>query len=546
MLRQISVRNFALIENAQLEIKNGFTVITGETGSGKSILLGALKLILGERADYSVIRDQEKKTIVEAVFELSEANYSDFFLENDLDFEEDTFIRREINSNGKSRAFINDTPVQLAVLKDLTERLVHIHSQHHTLALKDKNFQRSILDTIAENQKLLLEVKKHYEAIKKRTKEIESLEENRAKIALEHEFNTFQIEELSKLDLTSLNYEAIEKEVERGEQFEEIQEAFKMLSYTINNEMGVADTLQKMTLQVKAKDKKVEELMERIKSTLIELKDIGDVAEDELSEMIYEPEEMHINLSRLDAFNSALRKHNLRTQEELLNLLVDLQQEVGESGDIDESIRLKKAELEEITKKAMTLSATITEKRKKVAEKIERESALLLEQLKLEGASIKFDFKETSLSEFGCDEIVLYFSPNKGMPPQAIEKAASGGELSRLMLVVQFLLSQKQKLPTVIFDEIDTGVSGEVAQKIGEHLKNMGTHTQLMAITHLPQVASKGQHHILVEKYEEGKMTKTSFKNLDSQERIKEIAKLMSGSTINEAALLNAKKLMDE
>lgn len=546
MLRQISVKNFALIENAQMVINDGFTVITGETGSGKSILLGALKLILGERADYSVIRNPDKKTIVEAVFNLSNKDYADFFVENDIDFEVETYIRRDINAAGKSRAFINDTPVQLSVLKKLAERLVHIHSQHHTLALKNKNFQRSILDTIAENQTLLFEMKKHYESIKLLTKEIENLEENRAKIALEHEFNTFQIEELSKLDLTAIDYEEVEKEVERGEQFEEIQEAFQRISFSIHSEGGVVEILQKIIFLTKAKDKKVEELLTRIKSSIIELKDIADVADDELTEMIYEPEEMHVNIARLDAFNSALRKHSLRTQEELLNLYTDLQKKVDESGDIEESIQNKKNQLENITKEAHVLANKISTNRKEVAQKIEKECAQLLNQLKLEGAKIAFDFKEAQLTEYGSDDISLLFSPNKGMPPQVIEKSASGGELSRLMLVIQFLLSQKQKLPTVIFDEIDTGVSGEVAQKIGEHLKSMGEHMQLMAITHLPQVASKGEHHILVEKNDTGKVTKTSFKNLDHQERIIEIAKLMSGSTVNEAALLNAKKLMNE
>src|SRR5690554_2818920 len=243
MLNRLTVNNFALIENAQLELNNGFTVITGETGSGKSILLGALKLILGERADYAVIRDREKKTIVEAVFTITGDSFSRFFKINDLDLESETIIRREINSNGKSRAFINDTPVQLSVLKDLSEKLIHIHSQHHTLELRNKSFQRSILDVISNNEKLLISLKELYSNAKKLAKEIKTLEENRSQITLEQEFNTFQLEELTKLQLNTLDYKSIEEEVERGEQFEEVKAAYQLIAYTINSDEGVLNAL---------------------------------------------------------------------------------------------------------------------------------------------------------------------------------------------------------------------------------------------------------------------------------------------------------------
>lgn len=547
MLNRLSVKNFALIENAQLDLKSGFTVITGETGSGKSILLGALKLILGERADYSVIRDEEKKTIVEAVFNIDEKTHADFFKLNDLDLESETIIRREIHAKGKSRAFINDTPVQLNVLKELTQGLIHIHSQHHTLALKDTAFQRSILDVIAENNATLSNLKTVYGTARKLKREIKRLEESKSKLELEYEFNTFQLEELLKLNLTQLDYESIEMEVERGEQFEEIKSAYQLISHLVNDdEEGVITILSKLTKNANVSDPKVQELIERIQSVKLELNDIVAIAEDDLSDMALEPETLNNYINKLDAYNSAMRKHNLNSQEELLALFNSLSKEVEDSGQIEERIEEMNSELQEVNEKALKYAETLSISRKKVAKKLEKQVAELLNQLKLVGATIRFDFETVELGEFGTDDISLYFAPNKGMTPQVIEKSASGGELSRLMLVIQYLLSQKQQLPTVIFDEIDTGVSGEVAQKIGDHLKKMGETMQLMAITHLPQVASKGTDHILVRKVDDKGSTKTYLSRLDNEQRVEEIAKLMSGSKVNEAALMNAKNLMNE
>ncbi|RFC54899.1 DNA repair protein RecN [Brumimicrobium aurantiacum] len=547
MLKRLSVKNFALIENAQLELNKGFTVITGETGSGKSILLGALKLILGERADYTVIRDETKKTIVEAIFVIDDKLYADFFKTNDLDVESETIIRREINAKGKSRAFINDTPVQLNVLKSLASRLIHIHSQHHTLSLKDTQFQMSILDVLGDNQKSLKSLKSVFNERKALIKEIKRLEENKSKIELEHDFNSFQLEELSKLNLTSVDYEKIEQEVERGEQFEEIKSAYQSISHLVNNDdEGVISILNRLVKSANVNDTKVQSLIERIQSVKLELDDIAANAEDDLSEMTLAPETLNEYIHQMDAFNSALRKHNLNTQSELLELYESLSKEVEDSGQIDERIIELNQELTEVNKKALQFADKLSTSRKKVAKKLEKEVAELLNQLKLEGATIRFDLNTVELNELGTDSVALYFAPNKGMTPKVIEKSASGGELSRLMLVIQYLLSEKQQLPTVIFDEIDTGVSGEVAQKIGDHLKRMGERMQLLAITHLPQVASKGSDHILVEKNDEHGITKTYLRRLTEEDRVEEIAKLMSGSKINEAALMNAKNLMNE
>lgn len=546
MLKKLTVNNFALIQNAIIEFENGFTVITGETGSGKSILLGALKLILGERADYSVIRNESSKTVVEVVFDIQNTGLRSFFDENDLDFWEETIIRREINIKGKSRAFINDTPVQLNLLKSLTEHLIHIHSQHHTLDLKNKSYQLNILDTIAENSSYLKELKLKYDTLIDKRKKLDSLKAKRSQIQLESEFNQFQLEELQKLNLDTKDYASMEQEVRRGEEFEEVKSGYQLISDILNSDEGVVSKLNTLKKNIQVKDERLNELIERISTSIIELDDIASVAEDDLSDLEFNPGALDQLILELDKFNAALRKHQFTTQEELIVLRDKLASEVSESVNIDDNILDLENEVERLLSEAQEIASGVSMRRKNVLPKLESEIKEYLSKLKIDDAFIKFELKNTELSTKGIDEVELYFSPNKGLSPQLIEKAASGGELSRLMLVLQYLLSQKKHLPTVIFDEIDTGVSGEVAQKIGDHLKEMGTHMQLLAITHLPQVASRGTNHIRVEKKTEEGSTKTILNVLNNNDRVEEIAKLMSGSEINQAAIENAKNLMSE
>lgn len=546
MLRKISVNNFALIKALRLELEDGFSVITGETGSGKSILLGALHLILGERADYSVIRDTEKKTIVEAEFVLLSPTYLSFFEANDLDFEENTIIRREIAAKGKSRAFINDTPVQLSVLKNLTQQLVHIHSQHHTLAIKDKNFQLSILDTMAGNEALLKKYRSDFTIYLEGNKVLDQLKERLNNLQLELEFNQFQLKELMDLQLENEDYKALQKAVERGEKFEEIQAAYSQIIKQLDSENGIEVQLQHLISETKVNDKKIVSLVDRLRSVLIELKDIREEAEDEASEMHIASEDLTINIQKLDEFNSALQKHRVQNQAELRSVFHRLQNEVENVDGLDIAIAQKEKAQKNKYQELIQIASKLTERRQKSAKNVEHKVIQLLQELKLEGATIQFTFSEKTLGKDGKDEISLLFAPNKGIVSKSIEKSASGGELSRLMLVFQYLLSQKKQLPTIIFDEIDTGVSGEVAQKIGQLLKGMGENMQLMAITHLPQVAGKGEHHFLVKKKLEKGVSQSEIYPLNQEERITEIAKLMSGSTINEAAILNAKNLMNE
>lgn len=545
MLKRLAIQNFALIENIELTFENGFTVFTGETGSGKSILLGALRLILGERADYGVIRDKEKKTVVEATFSIEKLKLKPFFDANDLDYIDDTIIRREIHAQGKSRAFINDTPVQLNVLKDFTTLLIHIHSQHHTLNLKDKSFQLSLLDTLIDTTDLRKSVSSAFKEWKAAEKLLIAFREEIALALRENDFNNFQLEELMRLQLELNDFAQIEEDVNRGEQAEEIKQTYGRIFSAIHEESGLLDVLMPLAKLNTYGDTKLEELLARLNSIKIELQDIAMSAEDGLEGLDISQEELQRQINLLDAYNSVVRKHAALSQQELIDLQHKLSESVSQVQHADEEFAARSEKVKalqlQFEKKALELSQL----RKKGAKNVEFTIIDYLGQLKLNDAVISFQLENTSPSENGIDAISLLFSANKGMPPQPIEKIASGGELSRLMLVLQHLMSTKQQLPTVIFDEIDTGVSGEVAQRIGDLLKSMGGNMQLMAITHLPQVAGKGMHHIKVMKNTtvNGK-TVTELTALHNDQRVEEIARLMSGAEINSAALENARNLM--
>ncbi|MGM0478952.1 MAG: DNA repair protein RecN [Bacteroidota bacterium] len=546
MLKQLKVKNFALIENAAIEFENGFTVITGETGSGKSILLGALHLILGERADYSVIRDRDQKTIVEGEFILPKDRLKALFEQYDLDYEEQTFIRREINAKGKSRAFVNDTPVQLAVLKDIAAALIHIHSQHHTLELKNADFQRELLDFYGQLNERTQRFRKAFSAWKKQVKRLEALKEKQSSLTLNEEFNAFQLEELYSLELSTKDYDRIEEELQRAEEFEDIKKGLDMITGLVNEEGGVTDQLHHINKAVNVKDQRINELLQRIASVRIELDDIAATAADERLSLDGEPGSIETLAQELDAYNNALKKHARQSQEGLLQLQNELENEANATEDLDTEIEALTNEVVQKENELRKEAELLSEQRQKAAKKIEKEVALELAALKLPKAQIHFTFERGSLTEFGQDKIALLFQPNQGVEAKKVEKSASGGELSRLMLVIQYLLSSKRALPTVIFDEIDSGVSGEVANKIGHHLSKMGSNMQLLAITHLPQVASKGSAHIKLFKTEVKGKTQTYLNKLDEEERVEEIAQLMSGEKINAAALENARNLLKE
>ncbi len=549
MLITLNIQNFALIEEAQLNFQSGFTVITGETGSGKSILLGALNLILGERADYGVIRDKAAKTFVEATFKIKGFGLEDFFNLNDLDFADETVIRREITALGKSRAFVNDTPVQLNVLKELSEKLVHIHSQHHTLELKNPQFQLDLLDVLADNTVLRQTFKKTFLDWKKINQTLVQKRAIFAKLLQDADYNRFQWEELNQLNLDAEDYESLENELASFEKMEDLKAAFASTNFLISEENGISDRLSilKSNLEkVQHLNPALKSLSERVVASLIELRDIAEEAELQLENLESNPQRQIELTEKIDVYNRALRKHQVNNQTELLEIFKTLSEAQSSTDELESEIEQLAKQAGKLDAEVQKLASELHKNRVENAPKVSKQLIAVLDELKLVDTKIIFDLSvATKMDENGNSSLTLLFSPNLGIAPKPIEKAASGGELSRFMLALQLLLSAKKQLPTLLFDEIDTGVSGEVAQKIGVVLQKMGAQMQVMAITHLPQVAGKGMNHWKVQKVNTKGSTLTEVIELNQNQRIEEIARLMSGENINEAALQNAKALMN-
>ncbi|MBI1836760.1 MAG: DNA repair protein RecN [Flavobacteriia bacterium] len=548
MLSNLRIQNFALIDQVAIDFNAGFTVLTGETGSGKSILLGALNLILGERADYTVIGPNGDKSIVEAEFELKNFHLNSFFEENDIDNFDTTIIRREITKQGRSRAFVNDTPVPLNILKELTEKLIHIHSQHHTIELKSAYFQTELLDTLSALQKEKGLYQKQYISWVEKTKLLTILKDNLSKSIQIADYNRFQLDEIEELNLDKKSYSEIEKELNVIENIDEIKTVLENIHLTIDDEEGIIQKLNKLknhSERIKGKDSLVDELTNRINSIIIDLKDISNDAESHKEGIEYNPFKINELTLMLDKYNRVLKKHGLKTQTELINYSNSISIELESTVSLQNQINNLQLEIELNQNELFLLAKEMHSQRIANSIPIAKEIEKLLEELKMPSTQFIFQVLERKdLNLNGISEVSILFSPNIGIEPIAIDKAASGGELSRLMLALQNLISKKKQLPSIIFDEIDTGVSGDVAQKMGALLKNMGANLQLIAISHLPQVAGKAQNHYKVEKAILNNSMKSTVRKLNENERIEEIARLMSGEEINEAALLNAKALM--
>lgn len=548
MLKHLTVRNFALIEAATIDFENGYTAITGETGSGKSILLGALNLILGERADYSVIRNQNEKTIVEGRFMISPA-MKEWFDQEDIDWEEETFIRREITAQGKSRAFINDTPVQLAQLKALTEQLVYIHSQHETLELKSAHFQFDLLDAFGDSLDLAKAVQQAFRSLKNLEKERDHILRSQANEAKELDYIRFQLEELEKLGLSQWTFSELEQELKRINQVDDLRVSFQLIDDVVRGEEGAVDRLNRVRSGIdrwKNSDAALNELAQRIQACLIELEDIAQEATNQLESLEVDPERLSIITDQVDRFNHALRKHQLQTQEELIALEASFLQKIAQVENADERLQELERALQAAAVHYQLLADQLFESRQSTSKKLVPHLLQLLDELKLSESQVMFVIEKTETPDInGGMRVQLLFSANKGLEPKPIEKAASGGELSRFMLAIQATLSAKKSLPTLILDEIDTGVSGEVALRIGKMLQKMGAHLQVIAITHLAQVAAKAMHQLEVRKDHGAAQTRTEISHLDPQERVKAIAKLLSGDQITAVSLENAQSMME-
>lgn len=545
MLRSLRIQHFALIDEVQLHFEPGFSVFTGETGSGKSIILAATQLVLGERADLSVLAPGAKKAIVEAVFELSN-DYLPFFEANDLDFDVQTLVRREILAEGKSRAFINDSPVSLQVLKQLTTQLLQIHSQYNTLELKSKKYQLALTDLLLGLAQQQLQFAKEFQALQLLEKEVAQLQQVLEQARAQQDYNQFLLEELEALNLKDPKVQQLEQDLAKFSNASHLEEARAALSSILDDNGPYAQLYSRKALLDKVKniDANMLDFAERLNALLIELKELSNDAANEVYHEI-NPTELAQLEARQDKINNALLKHRARDIAELLDLQAALS--VKTAGLAAQELALQEkqiqrdAQLKALWQKAKELHAA----REKGVPKLADQLAQILNELKLPHTKLAFNLQQLdTLNTSGCTQIELLFSANLGHDPVPVERAASGGELSRLMLALQKMSSEKRALPTIIFDEIDTGVSGDVALKIGKLLSEMSVKGQCMAISHLPQVAARAVHHFVVQKSVVNERMQTSVATLNAAERIEEIARLLSGEVITAAAKENAKALL--
>lgn len=549
MLVKLFVQNYALIKELDVELEKGLTIITGETGAGKSILLGALSLILGTRADSSVLLDKNEKCIVEGTFRIEDYDLKEFFSLNELDYEPVAILRREINPAGKSRAFINDTPVTISLLKELGDKLIDIHSQHQTLMLNDNSFQLNLIDSFARNATLISDYKLVYSNYHKLKKESGELKEKADRNSADLEYYKFQLDQLEEAKLVPGEQEKLEKEQEMLEHAEEIKLALSnSMNLLSSDEMSILSMLKDVKLnigRIKEFLPEVGNLLSRSESSYIELDDIAGEIEKLVTSIEADPQHLIQVNNRLDNIYSLIQKHRVGN----LNELITKKEEIGNLIDSIVTSDERFLELEKLLEKEVSSLKIISEKmsanRKGVLYDVEIKITELLKQLGMPNA--KFRITLSQLKDFtpsGMDQADFLFSANKQVAPENLAKIASGGELSRVMLSLKSLLTKNNNLPTIIFDEIDSGVSGEVADKVGQILSGMGKYMQVVNITHLPQVASRGTRHYHVYKDESGDSTITRVKLLSMDERVIEVARLLSGSEITETAIKNARELL--
>lgn len=551
MLSHLFVSNYALINNLSLDFTSGLTILTGETGAGKSILLGALKLVLGERADLKAIKNTEKKCIVEAHFQIKELGLKKFFEENDLDYEEHTILRREILPSGKSRAFVNDVPTTLKTLHLLSVYLIDIHSQFQTADLLKDDFQFNWIDAVA-NQKQEVELfNKSYIQLNALNHQILKLKEKKSSFQKELDYNTFLFNELNEADLERISLEDLEKEQYLLENAEEVAlNISESLQVFDNEEYGLLSSLNEVSNKAKSYTEFISEgesLLERIETLKIESKDIFDELNQKLENIEVNPERLQEVRVKLNEVNQLLQKHQMQELSELIQLREELDHKLQASFSVDEHIEQLTKEQSLLEQRLLSDAKKIQKNREKVVPNIEKEILSSLNKLGMPNAKMSFDLTESeTLNPFGKNNIQLLFSANKGIGLNSLEKSVSGGERSRLMLAIKESVAKHKNLPTLILDEIDTGVSGKIAGSMGQIMHEASSNLQIISITHLPQVACFGHQQFKVEKIEEDEVTQTRVVELNAEERITEIAQMLSGEQISDSAINQAKELLNK
>ena len=550
MLQTLSIKNFALIEDITLQLNDRFSIITGETGAGKSILLGALSLLLGKRADLSAIRDSSTKCTIEGTFNVKSYKLKSLFGEHDLDYEDTTIIRREILPSGKSRAFINDTPVNLSAMAALGERLVDIHSQHETLSLGDLDYQYLVLDSFSGIIPKVESYRKDFQQLKDLYRELETLKQSQAEALKTQDYNTFLLEELEKADLKPQLLQDLESRQEQLSNVELLKESLGETNDRLQDEnTGVLESLRaakrKMGL-VEHMSTNNKDVFERLQSVIIELEDASSILDRELESIEADPTALEEINEQLQAIYNLFRKHQVDTLEALMNIEKTLAETVLDSQNAEDKIVSLQKEIDASKVTLKGVSKDIYSAREKHKIKLVSEIEALLKDLGMTNASIRINLNQVErFNTYGSDEMLWELSANKGGHFSEIKKAASGGELSRIMLALKSILASKSHLPTIIFDEIDTGVSGEIAKNMADIMVDMGQGMQVISITHLPQIAAKGQHHYKVYKEDVDDVTVTQIKYLDKDERVVELAEMLGGKSKSEAVLAHAKALLN-
>lgn len=550
MLQKLSIRNYALIDSIDIEFDAGLNLITGETGAGKSIMLGALSLILGQRVESKYFYNQAKKCVIEGVFTHADEKLRPIFESNDLDFYQENILRREIALDGKSRAFVNDTPVNLALLKLIGEHLIAIHSQHATLEIGNSDFQLSLIDALASHDELLQQYKIGYATAKKLDQELTELIKHASEETAKQDYEQFQFDELNNAELQAGEQEALELELEQLTHAEGIKRSLNLaLSLLTESENPALQLVKEAISQLQGTERfhqAIPALLDRLRSTHIELKDIADEIEITEQSTSLSPERLQWVQERLDVFYALQQKHRVNDNQALLLLMNQLEEKLNNIHSFEERIEKLKATLDKLTADIYKKATQISANRQKAITKTEKQLNQSLKALALPHAVLKITLNQRQqLNKDGLDDIQLLFSANAGQLPALVNKVASGGELSRLMLALKALLAQHSNLPTLIFDEIDTGISGETALMVGQVMETLGQHMQLVAITHLPQIASKGTAHFFVHKHEQEGKTTTAIRKLSPQERVVAVAEMLSGKNPGNAALQHAQELLN-
>lgn len=550
MITSLSIKNYALIEKLAIDFSKGFSIITGETGAGKSIILGAIGLVLGKRADLTSLKNKEEKCVIEAQFEISKYNLKEFFEANDLDYEDETIIRREILPSGKSRAFINDSPVNLQELQDLSLFLIDIHSQQQTQELSDENVQFKIIDAIANNSDGIGSYQKLLKNYKSEKTKLNALLKKQSDSGKEQEYNTFLLNELVVAKLKSGEQEELEADFEKLNNVEIIKEAIdKSLVITNEEQFGVSHNLNeiKTSLQkIALFSPEYQSLFERITSVAIEVDDVSKELQNASEKLLNDPEKLELTNQKLQLIYNLQKKHQVTSVDDLLKIQAGLESAVVELGNIEEEIAVLSQSIEQQAQELDAFSSAIHQNREKAIPVLSDQLVSILETLGMPNVRFNMELlpSETYFQN-GKDELLFLFSANKGTDFGLLKKVASGGEMSRIMLAVKAILAKYSKLPTLIFDEIDTGVSGEIAIRMGEIMKEMSATMQIFAITHLPQIAAKGDSHFKVFKSTVDDDTQSELKLLTQEERVIEIAQMLSGANISDSALNHAKQLLN-